>query len=75
MQVRCMAAILLMVGKHLEQPDIVQTLLDTSRHPCKPQYNYASEVVTAGILWLYARVCVCVCVKPNVQLYTAIPMD
>ena len=45
MQVRCMAAVLLMVGKQLEQPDIVQKLLDIDQHPCKPQYNYASEVI------------------------------
>lgn len=44
MQVRCMAAVLLMVGKQLEHPDIVQKLLDIDQHPCKPQYNYASEV-------------------------------
>ena len=46
MQVRCMAAVLLMVGKQLEHPDVVQKLLDIDRHPCKPQYNYASEVST-----------------------------
>ena len=39
-----MAAVLLMVGKQLEHPDIVQKLLDIDQHPCKPQYNYASEV-------------------------------
>ena len=40
-----MAAVLLMVGKQLEQPDIVQNLLDMNQYPCKPQYNYASEVM------------------------------
>lgn len=44
MQVRCMAAVLLMVGKQLEHPDIVQKLLNIDQHPCKPQYSYASEV-------------------------------
>ena len=39
-----MAAVLLMVGKHLEQPEIVQQMLDVQLIPCKPQYNYASEV-------------------------------
>ena len=39
-----MAAVLLMVGQHLEQPEIVQQLLDVQLTPCKPQYNYASEV-------------------------------
>lgn len=44
-----MAAILLMVGKHLEQPDIVQQLLDVQLNPCKPQYRYAPEVVHSDI--------------------------
>ena len=39
-----MAAILLMVGKHLEQPQVVQQMLDVQLTPCKPQYNYAPEV-------------------------------
>ena len=39
-----MAAVLLMVGQQLEQPDIVQQLLDIKQSPCKPQYQYASEV-------------------------------
>ena len=46
-----MAAVLLMVGKQLEQPDIVQNLLNIDQHPCKPQYNYASEV-TGTTFWL-----------------------
>lgn len=44
LQVRCMAAVLLMVGKQLEQPDIIQKLLDIDQVSCKPQYNYAPEV-------------------------------
>lgn len=56
-----MAAVLLMVGKQLEHPDVVQKLLDIDQHPCKPQYNYASEVsVIAGAdanFWLYVRRC------------------
>ena len=39
-----MAAVLLMIGKQLEQPDIIQKLLDIDHFPCKPQYNYAPEV-------------------------------
>ncbi len=41
-QVRCMAAVLLMVGRGEEQPEVVQTLLDTQRCPRKPQFNMAS---------------------------------
>lgn len=42
-QVRCMAAVLMMVGQKLEHPDVVQQLLDIEHNPCKPQYRYASE--------------------------------
>ena len=37
-----MAAVLLMVGRGEEQPEIVQTLLDLERCPRKPQYPMAS---------------------------------
>ncbi len=39
-----MAAVLLMVGRRHEPPEIVQQLLDVKRRPCKPQYNMANEV-------------------------------
>ncbi|KAL4436896.1 hypothetical protein ABPG75_004035 [Micractinium tetrahymenae] len=42
-QVRCMAAVLLMVGRSEEEPGIVARLLDTTATPRKPQYNMASE--------------------------------
>jgi tRNA pseudouridine38/39 synthase len=44
-QVRCMASVLLMVGRGEEQPSIVQTLLDLERSPRKPQYSRASGVL------------------------------
>jgi len=43
MQIRCIAAVLLMVGRGLEAPDVVQQLLDIQRVPCKPQYGMAAE--------------------------------
>lgn len=43
-QVRCMAAVLLLVGRGQEDPGIVATLLDVSKTPCKPQYQMAAEV-------------------------------
>lgn len=39
-----MVAVLFMVGKHLESPQIVETLLDTKRVPAKPIYEMASEI-------------------------------
>jgi tRNA pseudouridine38/39 synthase len=43
-QVRCMAAVLLMVGRRQEAPGIVAQLLDVGACARKPQYNMASEV-------------------------------
>ncbi|KAE9618337.1 putative tRNA pseudouridine(38/39) synthase [Lupinus albus] len=43
-QVRCMVAVLFMVGKDLESPSVIDMLLDTDRIPRKPQYIMASEV-------------------------------
>lgn len=42
-QVRCIVAVLLMVGRGLEKPEVVQQLLDVGANPCKPQYNMAAE--------------------------------
>ena len=42
-QVRCIAALLLMVGRGQEQPEIVKTLLDIEGTPRKPGYLMASE--------------------------------
>lgn len=43
-QVRCMMSVLFMVGKHLESPMIVSSLLDVAGVPRKPQYHIASDV-------------------------------
>lgn len=42
-QVRCMVAVLLLVGLHLEEPNAIDFLLDIEICPKKPQYNMASE--------------------------------
>ena len=43
-QVRCIVAVLLMVGHGHERPEVVQQLLDTAANPRKPQYTMAAEV-------------------------------
>uniref|UniRef100_A0AAG5DMZ6 Pseudouridine synthase I TruA alpha/beta domain-containing protein n=1 Tax=Anopheles atroparvus TaxID=41427 RepID=A0AAG5DMZ6_ANOAO len=43
-QVRCIMAVLLLVGQGRETPAIVQELLDVEKNPCKPQYSMASDV-------------------------------
>lgn len=56
-QIRCIAAVLLMVGRGLEAPSLVARLLDVTPQggvPAKPQYNMAPEEP----LLLYRCVCV-----------------
>ncbi|XP_033642150.1 tRNA pseudouridine(38/39) synthase-like [Asterias rubens] len=61
-QVRCMVAILLLIGQHKEQPEIIDRLLDVKTQPCKPQYSMASEYPLVlydcayrGIHWIYEQ--------------------
>ena len=42
-QVRCMVAILFLVGERKEAPSIVRELLDIERYPARPQYEMASD--------------------------------
>lgn len=41
-QVRCMAAILFLIGSRLEKPDVITHMLDIDRCPRKPQYGMAA---------------------------------
>uniref|UniRef100_A0A453E2N1 tRNA pseudouridine synthase n=1 Tax=Aegilops tauschii subsp. strangulata TaxID=200361 RepID=A0A453E2N1_AEGTS len=43
-QVRCMAAVLFFVGQGLESPCVVDSLLDITKTPRKPQYTMAPEL-------------------------------
>lgn len=42
-QVRCLMAVLLLIGQKLENPDIIDQLLDVTKTPRKPQYNMAVD--------------------------------
>ncbi|XP_030625960.1 tRNA pseudouridine(38/39) synthase [Chanos chanos] len=42
-QVRCMMAVLLLIGQKLETPDIIDQLLDVESNPRKPQYSMAVD--------------------------------
>jgi tRNA pseudouridine38/39 synthase len=42
-QVRCMVAVLFLVGQGLEKPEVVKELLDVERNPRRPQYEMASD--------------------------------
>ncbi|KAI5004963.1 hypothetical protein ZWY2020_032206 [Hordeum vulgare] len=43
-QVRCMVAVLFLVGQGLESPCVVDSLLDITKTPRKPQYTMAPEL-------------------------------
>ncbi|XP_077499507.1 tRNA pseudouridine(38/39) synthase isoform X1 [Amblyomma americanum] len=43
-QVRCIVAVLLLVGQRLEEPQVILELLDVEKNPRKPQYTMASEL-------------------------------
>ncbi|KAM9837566.1 tRNA pseudouridine(38/39) synthase isoform 2-T2 [Aulostomus maculatus] len=42
-QVRCMMALLLLIGQKLEAPEIINQLLDVQKNPRKPQYSMAVD--------------------------------
>ncbi|KAK1436396.1 hypothetical protein QVD17_02175 [Tagetes erecta] len=42
--VRCMVAVLFLVGQGLESPDVIDVLLDVDKTPRKPQYKMAPEI-------------------------------
>lgn len=42
-QVRCITAILLLVGQQLESPEVVKELLDVKTNPTKPVYEMADD--------------------------------
>lgn len=43
-QVRCMVAVLLMIGQKLEKSDVIDWMLDITQCPRRPQYNMVSEI-------------------------------
>ena len=42
-QVRCIMAILVLIGHGSEEPKIIKELLDVEKNPCKPQYSLAND--------------------------------
>ncbi|NWU72306.1 PUS3 synthase, partial [Pterocles burchelli] len=61
-QVRCMMAILFLIGQGMERPEIIDELLDVEKNPRKPQYSMAVEFPLVlydcefeNLQWLYDR--------------------
>uniref|UniRef100_W8C3R7 tRNA pseudouridine(38/39) synthase n=1 Tax=Ceratitis capitata TaxID=7213 RepID=W8C3R7_CERCA len=40
-QIRCIMAVLLLIGEGKEQPEVINELLNVEKNPCKPQYTPA----------------------------------
>lgn len=43
-QIRCIVAILILIGQKREAPSIIDDLLDIEKYPAKPQYTMSSEL-------------------------------
>lgn len=61
-QVRCIMAVLFLVGQKLEKPEIVRELLDINTFPARPEYPMASDLPLLlydcefeDIQWIYAN--------------------
>jgi hypothetical protein len=59
-QVRCMASVLFLIGQGLEEPQVIDQLLDTEKNARKPDYLMASDLPLVlwdngfeGIEWSY----------------------
>ncbi|KAL7754498.1 pseudouridine synthase deg1 [Sorochytrium milnesiophthora] len=59
-QIRCMVHVMLLIGQKLEQPAIIDELLDVQTNPQKPQYDMAPELPLVfwdseftGVQWRY----------------------
>lgn len=48
-QVRCLVAVLFLIGKGQEEPAVVSRMLDVAQQPCKPSYHMAPELPL--VLW------------------------
>lgn len=55
-QVRCMVAVLFMIGKGLESPDVIDALLDVQERPRKPHYDLAPDYPLVLYDCVYERV-------------------
>ncbi|NXX41414.1 PUS3 synthase, partial [Tricholaema leucomelas] len=61
-QVRCMMAILFLIGQGMESPEVIDELLDVEKNPQKPQYSMAVEFPLVlydcefeNLQWIYDR--------------------
>ncbi|KAK8129332.1 hypothetical protein PG999_001712 [Apiospora kogelbergensis] len=48
-QIRCMVSVLFTIGQGLETPEVLDAMLDPTRHPRRPNYTLASDMPL--VLW------------------------
>lgn len=72
-QIRCVMALVFLIGKGLESPEILDELFDVEKNPCKPQYTMASEVPLNlfeccydDISWIYDKGKCSHCMYPTI---------
>lgn len=60
-QVRCMMAVLLLIGQQLEAPEVIDQLLDVNKHPRKPQYRWVQHGISRIGIQLFCIVELILC--------------
>lgn len=76
-QVRCIVAVLFLIGQHLESSEVIDWMLDVEQCPRRPQYNMASELPLVlydcefeDVSWIYQPECVLSTVRNLQSLWT-----
>jgi len=54
-QIRCMIAVLFLIGEHLEAPQVISDLLDITKVTKKPLYDFASGIPLVLYECLYEK--------------------
>ena len=49
-QIRCIVAILILIGQGKEGIDLIQSLLNIEKYPCTPNYQIASGTIPSSVL-------------------------
>ena len=75
-QIRCIMAVLLMVGEGLEREEVVTELLDVESNPCRPAYQMASDLALnldraeyAGVEWVRDKASMEFVIKSSQRLW------
>jgi tRNA pseudouridine38/39 synthase len=57
-QIRCIVAILILIGQGKEEVNLVKALLDIEKYPCTPNYQIASgEIISLSFFKKISMIC------------------